>query len=92
MGGGMSMNPFTEDGRENIRTYTAANRGTVTAILVIAILLVLGLMYVVYTYGVGSVEKPKLFEFPPPRAGEGPYGYGMYAPPQEMVAGMANTM
>ena len=84
-------NPFTDIGRYNLKNYIHKNKQTLTIVLVVAIFLVLVVMYVIYSGDPGESEAAGLarrppLNLPPPRLGYGPYGYGMYLPPEAMVA------
>lgn len=81
-----SFNPFTSIGRYNIESYLYEHKNIVLSVTIMFIFLLIGLAFFV-----GSKEKRKPRrhlspnDLPPPKYGYGPYGYGMYAPPREML-------
>lgn len=84
-------NPLTEMGRYNLRNYVYQNKRTVTVVLVILILLVLIGMYFLYSGGSSQVQNQQRHRslpsnIPPPAYGYGPYGYGLYLPPESVMA------
>lgn len=81
-------NPFTDIGRYNLKNYMYKNKKTLTIVLVILILVVVVVMWTMYSGDPGihpPAARPPL-NLPPPRMGYGPYGYGLYLPPEAMIA------
>jgi len=80
-----SYNPFTPIGRYNLKNFFYENKKTV---IYVTILLILVLIFA--TYNVWRWEDhPKVLNIytpsVPPQYGVGPYGYGLYAPPRELI-------
>lgn len=81
------MNPFTVTGRYNIRNYVYQNKKTILFILGITALIILAFMYMIYSEDDYSLTKLKrYYAIPEPRMGNGPFGYGRYAPPENIIA------
>lgn len=87
MGNLLQMNPFTDEGRINIKTYITQNRKLLTIVLIGCILTVVASMYIVWSGDTASDSNRKQYkpDFPSPIIGDGPYGYGMYLPPVDRI-------
>jgi len=81
------MNPFTETGRYNIKNYLYENKSKVILVLGITAFIIIAFMYMIYSEDDYTLTKLKrYFSIPEPRMGNGPFGYGRYAPPENIIA------
>jgi hypothetical protein len=83
-----TYSPFTEDGRYAIKKYVVENKSRVMTIIFVAILIILALMYVIYTADPSTDNSFMTIDPvkpPPPQYGNGPYGWGLYLPPKEIL-------
>lgn len=80
-----SYNPFSPIGRYNLKNLIYENKQTFIALSVVMIIIFIFAAYNVYGWNynptVLNIYRPTL----PPQYGEGPYGYGLYAPPKEYL-------
>lgn len=77
-------NPFTATGRSNIKMAIYNNKETVILLVfMIVIVIVVGMLWVWQTPI--AVHTPLEFDIPPPRTGQGPFGWGTYMPPKEIL-------
>lgn len=94
MGSGISAyNPFSVYGQHNLKKIGYENKQVIIAILFIMIFIVCAIMVIIWT----DSTNPKLkhtpqYNVPPPIYGKGPYGYGAYLPPKELlIQSIANS-
>ena len=87
MGGLISQyDPFSVYGEYNLREKTYQNKKTVIITLGFILVIVIGAMLMIWTTSLDAIKSPiKKYDFPPPRYGNGPYGYGVYLPPASMI-------
>lgn len=79
-----SYNPFTPIGRYNLKNFLYDNKKPVIGISFLVIIVLLFLFYNIYS----QQDNPKVLNIyrpMPPQYGYGPYGYGLYAPPRELM-------
>ena len=79
-----NYNPFNAEGRYNLEVYLYENKRAILGFTIVFIVLFIGLaLYVWSSSGRSTSGPPKTL--PPPKYGFGPYGYGLYAPPKEIL-------
>jgi|688.fasta_scaffold09444_16 hypothetical protein len=80
-----SYNPFTAIGRYNLKNFFYENKKTVISMACLIIFVLIFAFYNVYS----QQDHPKVLNIyrpiVPPQYGYGPYGYGLYAPPRELM-------
>jgi hypothetical protein len=80
-----SYSPFTPIGRYNLKKFFYENKKPVIGIAFLIILVLIFIFYNVYSQQehqkVLNIYRPIV----PPQYGYGPYGYGLYAPPRELI-------
>ena len=81
-------NPLTSTGRENIKNYIILNKTTIKVVTIVVMIIVLFVGAISYYFDSG-LSKQGNFEryvnLPRPRYGNGPFGYGLYAPPESVI-------
>jgi hypothetical protein len=87
-----SYNPFSEYGRYNLKKFAFENKKNVMVVLGL-FMVVLGLAFLsVYTTS-GSSTTGQSYDLPIPKYGYGPFGFGEYIPPKNMMASyVANNL
>jgi len=79
-------NPSTVYGEYNLRQKVYDNKKNIIIVLVFVLVVVLGAMVMIWsTSEDGKPYLIKKYDFHPPRYGNGPYGYGVYLPPANMI-------
>ena len=78
-------NPFSVYGRYNIQKTAYENKKLIIGILIFIVLLLAMYLFIIYTEPEKYAIKDS-YNIPPPRYGEGPYGYGAYIPHKNLLA------
>lgn len=80
-----SYNPFTPIGRYNIKKLFYDNKKPTIGVTFLVILVLIFAFYSVYSQKDTSTQNFNVYRPLPPQYGVGPYGYGLYAPPKELM-------
>lgn len=78
-------NPFSVYGEYNLKKTAHENKKSVIIILSFVFLLVVGAITLLSLTGNNPIAQPRTFNIPPPKYGLGPYGYGLYIPPVNLI-------
>jgi len=78
-------NPFSVYGEYNLKKEAYENKRSVIFILSFMLLATIGAIVALYVTGNEPVRQPRTFNIPPPKYGLGPYGYGLYILPVNMM-------
>jgi len=78
--------PFSVYGNYNLQQKVYENKRTVLITLSFILVIVIGAIVMIWsTEGLSVTPPGKKYNFPPPRYGNGPYGYGVYLPPANII-------
>ncbi len=78
-------NPFSVYGEYNIKKQSYENKRSVIGVLSFMLLVTIGAIVMLWVTGNEPVKPTRTFNIPPPKYGIGPYGYGLYIPPVNMI-------
>jgi hypothetical protein len=79
--------PFSVYGQYNLKDTLYENKKTATSVIIALIIISIAAIVVIWTSGGNDSIKTKVkYDIPAAKAGYGPYGYGSYLPPKEMLA------
>lgn len=86
MGNAISQyNPLSVYGAYNLKKSAYENKKTYISVLSFALLIVAAAIVMLYVTGDEPSTPKRAFSIPPPKYGLGPYGYGLYIPPVNMI-------
>lgn len=78
--------PFSVYGNYNLQQKAYENKRTVLITLSFILVIVIGAIVMIWSTDGSSITPPiRKYNFPPPRYGNGPYGYGVYLPPANII-------
>jgi len=78
--------PFSVYGNYNLQQKAYENKRTVLITLSFILVIVIGAIVMIWSTEGSLVAPPsRKYNFPPPRYGNGPYGYGVYLPPANII-------
>lgn len=82
-------NPLSVYGEYNLREKIYKNKRVVIFTLSFILIIIIGAIVMVFSSSLDS-NPPlvKKYDFPPPRYGNGPYGYGVYMPPANIISAL----
>jgi hypothetical protein len=78
-------NPFSVYGEYNIKKQSYENKRSVIGVLSFILLVTIGAIVMLWVTGNEQVKNVRTFNIPPPKYGLGPYGYGLYFSPLNMI-------
>lgn len=78
-------NPFTVYGSYNLKKTSYENKRTVISILSFLLLVTIGAVCMLWITGNEALPAKRTFNIPSPKYGMGPYGYGLYIPPVNII-------
>jgi hypothetical protein len=78
-------NPFSVYGEYNLKKTAYENKKSFIAILSFTLLIIIGTITVLYVTGEKPAKPIRTYNIPQPKYGIGPYGYGLYIPPVDLI-------
>ena len=81
-----TYNPLTVYGQYNLKKQAYENKTKFITILSFMLLIVVAVIIMLWVTDIPVVNAPNKYNIPPPKYGMGPYGYGMYLPPTELIS------
>lgn len=86
MGNAISQyNPFSVYGDYNLRKTAYENKRSVISVLLFMLMVTIGSIAMLWLTGNEPLPNRRTFNIPPPKYGLGPYGYGLYIPPVNVI-------
>jgi len=87
-----NYNPFNPVGRYNIENFLYKHKKTILGSTLVLIFLFVILAIFVWNQGKDPVSDNLKARLPGPKYGFGPYGFGLYAPPREILENPPDTL
>jgi hypothetical protein len=83
-----TYNPFTVYGQYNLKKAAFENKQKFIIVLSIILIILIGVIIMLWTTDIDITPIPNRYKYniPPPKYGLGPYGYGVYLPPTEILS------
>lgn len=83
-----TYNPLTVYGQYNLKKQAYENKTKFISVLSFILLIVVAIIIMLWATDVPVIEMPNKYKYniPPPLYGTGPYGYGTYLPPAEILS------